>query len=305
MPVALVAASAAACIALLATPASADEPRVVEHPVVDVHPSETAPATGGGDAQLPASVAPLGTSAAPEPLEPAAVRAAPVASDAGNAAPARRSWTDRFGLDLTAATWVPLSVGPELTVELPGRILLQAHLGWMPDLYRQTVSNGLEDAGVYDAKVGDLVDGAVRSATTWRVAAGWRPFEKAGLELTAGYAHVALDGATTTSEITPLVTSDIAEQLNRELGETNINLQSSIDNFTLAAGWRFLIADRLVIRASLGYLQSFSSDTSLEIASRPDLAALAEPTVRSLLHEQYTRYVKIPVVGLGVGYSFF
>jgi hypothetical protein len=218
---------------------------------------------------------------------------------------ARRSWTDPFGLDLTAATWVPLSVGPELTVEVPGRILLQAHLGWMPELYRRSLSSGLESAGAYDAQVGDLVDGAVRSATTWRVAAGWRPFEHAGLELTVGYAHVALDGATTTSELTPLVAADVADQLNAELGNTSINLRSSIDSFTLAAGWRFTIAERLVIRANVGYLQAFSSESSLEIASRPDLAGLAEPTVQALLHDDYMRYIKIPVVGLGIGYRFF
>jgi opacity protein-like surface antigen len=239
------------------------------------------------------------------PLEPAPASGAPVASDSGEVAPANWRWTDGFGLDLTAATWVPLSVGPEVTVELPGRILLQAHLGWMPGLYEGALSGGLQSAGVYDAKVGDLVDGAVRSATTWRLAAGWRPFEKAGLELTVGYAHVALDGSTTTRELTPLVTADIAEQLNDELGDTNIHLRSSVDNFTLAAGWRFTIAERVVVRASLGYLQAFNSDSSLEIGSRPDLAALAEPSVQSLLHEQYTRYVRIPVVGLGVGYSFF
>jgi hypothetical protein len=217
----------------------------------------------------------------------------------------RPHWTDPFALDLSAATWVPLSVGPELTVELPGRVLAQIHVGWMPELYSHTMTDALQDAGVYDAEVGNLVDGAVQGATTWRVAAGWRPFERAGLELTVGYAHVALDGATRTSELIPLVPPDVADELNDELGDTGIDLDSSIHHFTVAAGWRWLIADHLVIRANVGYLQSFASDSTLDIQGRPDLTSLAAPTVESVLHDQYMRYIRIPVVGLGVGYRFF
>jgi hypothetical protein len=217
----------------------------------------------------------------------------------------RHSWTEPFALDLSAATWVPLSVGPELAFELPGRVLAQVHLGWMPELYSHTLTNVLEDAGVYDRQVGDLVDGAVQGATTWRVAAGWRPFESAGLELAVGYAHVALDGATRTSELIPFVPPDVADELNAEVGDIGINLDSSIHHFTIAAGWRWLIADHLVIRANVGYLQAFASHSTLDIEGRPDLTSLAAPTVESVLHDHYMRYIKIPVVGLGVGYRFF
>jgi hypothetical protein len=217
----------------------------------------------------------------------------------------RAHWTDPFGLDLSASTWVPLSVGPELTVELPGRLLAQVHLGWMPEFYSHTMTSALEDAGAYDAEVGDLVDGVVQGATTWRISAGWRPFERAGLELTVGYAHVALDGATRTSELIPFVPADDADELNEEIGDIGIDLDSSIHHVTIAAGWRWLIADHLVIRANVGYLQAFASDSKLDIEGRPDLTDLAAPTVESVLHDHYMRYIKIPVVGLGVGYRFF
>jgi hypothetical protein len=211
-----------------------------------------------------------------------------------------------FALDLSAVTWIPLSVGPELSFELPGRVLAQVHLGWMPELYSHTLTNSLEDAGVYDGEISDLVDGAVRGATIWRLSAGWRPFPRAGLELTLGYAHVALDGATNSDEVIPLVPDDVADEISAEVGnDVDVNLDSSIHHFTVGVGWRWLIADHLVIRANVGYLQAFASDSKLDIQGRPDLTGLAAPTVESVLHDHYMRYVKLPVVGFGVGYRFF
>lgn len=229
----------------------------------------------------------------------------PLASDRTSMHARQRHWTEPFALDLSAATWIPLSAGPELALELPGRVIAQVHLGWMPELYSQTMTDALEDAGVYGPEIGDLVDGAVRGARTWRLAAGWRPFESAGLELTVGYAHVAVDGATNTTELVPLVPQDVGEELTAELGDANIDLDSSIHHFTLAVGWRWLVAEHLVVRANLGYLQAFAADSALDIEGRPDLTSLAEPAVQAVLHEQYLRYIKIPVVGLGVGYRFF
>jgi hypothetical protein len=262
-------------------------------------------ALGAAPALAAEAGSPNRAGATPSYVQYTVVPGGPSAGDSAAWSGPRRDWTDAFALDLSAATWVPLSVGPELTVELPGRVLAQIHVGWMPELYSHTMTNALQDAGVYDAEVGNLVDGAVQGATTWRIAAGWRPFERAGLELTVGYAHVALDGATRTSELIPLVPADVADELNAELGDTGINLDSSIHHFTIAAGWRWLIADHLVIRANVGYLQAFASDSTLDIQGRPDLTSLAAPTVESVLHDQYMRYIKIPVVGLGVGYRFF
>jgi hypothetical protein len=249
-----------------------------------------------------------GISSSPAEPQPSVVQLSPppVETDRAQSTAPAHHWTEAFALDLSASTWVPLSVGPEVTLELPGRLLLQAHVGWMPELYSQTVTGTLEDTGAIDRDIHDLVDGAVRGATTWRIAAGWRPFESAGLELTVGYAHVALDGATNSDDLLPFVPPDVVEELVAEVGnDVEIDLDSSIHHFTAAAGWRWLIADRLVIRASLGYLQSVASSSSLDIGGRPDLTSIAEPTVRATLNDRYMRYIKIPVVGLGVGYRFF
>src|SRR5688572_19497703 len=53
-----------------------------------------------------------------------------------------------FAADVMVTTLIPLSLGPELSVELPGRVLAQVHLGWMPELYSNAITGALEDAGV-------------------------------------------------------------------------------------------------------------------------------------------------------------
>lgn len=269
-------------------------------------PAVAYPASPYPPSPYPASPYPANLSYPPPP-DATSLSAPPLPpTDRSEAAAQQRHGADPFALDLSAITWIPLSVGPELSIELPGRVLAQVHLGWMPELYSQTLTNSLEDAGVYDSEIGNLVDGAVRGATIWRLAAGWRPFPRAGLEITFGYAHVALDGATNSDEVIPLVPEDVADEIAAEVGsDVDVNLDSSIHHFTIGAGWRWLIADRLVIRASIGYLQAFASSSTLDIQDRPDLTSLAAPTVESVLHEHYMRYVKLPVIGLGVGYRFF
>lgn len=238
--------------------------------------------------------------------EPEAVIAAPgsIAPDrSAGTAPARRARP--FAADVTATTLVPLSVGPELSIELPGRVLVNAHLGWMPELYSDAITGVLEDAGVYDGAVGALVDGAFQGASTWRLGVGWRPLASAGLELGASYVRTEMDGATTTAEIVRLVPPALAEQIEEQTGNIGLALDSRLHQLMLGVGWRWLVADRLVIRASLSYLQAFDSRSEIEIESFPSLTRAAEPFVNGMLHDHYMQYVKIPVVGLGVGYRFF
>lgn len=210
-----------------------------------------------------------------------------------------------FAADVTATTLIPLSVGPELVVELPGRVLTHAHLGWMPELYSNGITGALEDAGVYDETVGALVDGAFQGATTWRLGVGWRPFPDAGLEMGASYVRLAMDGSTTTAEIMRLVPPELAEQIAEQTGNVGLGLDSTLHHVMIGVGWRWLIAERLVVRANLSYLQAFDSRSEIDIESFPALTRLTEPIVNGVLHDHYMQYVKVPVVGLSVGYRFF
>jgi hypothetical protein len=244
----------------------------------------------------------------PGDVAPPATASTPPGASAYDHAPPPRSARKKklpVSLDLGASTWLPLSVGPELDAELPGRVLLSAHLGWMPELYSRTLTDGLEDAGIYDSTVGALVDGALDSATTWRFMAGWRPLERYGLEVWLGYSHVSLSGESRVGEIAPLLDASLADQIVNQVGDRAARLESSLDQVSFSVGWRWLIAERLLLRANIGYLQAFDSSSRVEIEGSPALTALVQPTVDTVLHEHYMNYVKMPVVGLGVAYRFF
>ncbi len=228
--------------------------------------------------------------------------------DAASLMPSPPPQRDDFALDIGATTIVPLSFGPELHVQLPAGILAQIHLGWMPEVYSQALTDGLENAGVYDATIGGLVDGSFEGATTWRLGLGYRPFADYGLELGIGYVHVAMEGATSTTEVMALVPPELAAEIAEVTSRTDdvqVNLDSSLHHLMLNVGWRWLIAERFTIAANVGYLQAVGTSSELEIEAFPRLSNLATPIVDEVLHEHYMRYVKIPVVGLGVGYRFF
>lgn len=220
----------------------------------------------------------------------------------GSAAPERAR---PLALDLGVATRIPLSAGPELSLELPGRLLLQAHLGWMPGAYSRAVTGALRGSGLYDAAVQSLIDDTLDSVTTTSLSAGWRPFSSAGLELFAGYTNISLAGATSSSELIPIVARDVAQQLREELGlDVDLRLRSSVHAMRVGLGWRWLIARHVVVRANVEYMKAFASSSRLDIASFPEVTRLAAPTAQQLLNDYYVRYVSLPLVGLSLGIRF-
>jgi len=221
------------------------------------------------------------------------------AEQLGNSASAQ---TRAVAFDLAASTRVPLSVGPELSLELPGRVLLQGHLGWMPGLYSRAVSGALRDGGLYGAAVQALIDDTLQSVTTSSLSAGWRPFPGAGLELFAGYTHISLSGATRSGAVISVLSRDVAQELRTELGEeADLRLASSLHAMRAGLGWRWLIARHIVVRASIEYMKAFASSSRLESDSFPNLTNLAAPVAQQLLNQHYVRYVSLPLFGLSLG----
>jgi len=103
---------------------------------------------------------------APAPVEP--VRDA--VSDPGP----RRQGNVHF--DLGFGTELPISLGGVGTLELPGRILLQLGLGFMPHGYAYAIDGALTSLGAYDQTVSQLIRNSLGNSFVLRASAGWRPF---------------------------------------------------------------------------------------------------------------------------------
>jgi hypothetical protein len=199
---------------------------------------------------------------------------------------------------------VPLSLGGQGTLELPGRLLLQLDLGWMPPAYGSAINGLVQAVGGYDAAIGQIVDAALEDALVVRVSGGWRPFPSAGFEITGGYTHVSLSGSVSPEAVADVVGGDFASQVAAELLTSDIDLSSQLHNFHVALGWRWVAWDHLVIRANLGYTQTVGSSTSVDTPDSKEAVAIANPVVDREMGKVYETYVKLPVVGLSGGYRF-
>ncbi len=205
--------------------------------------------------------------------------------------------------DLALTTHVPLSIGGAATLELPGRVLLQVDLGWMPPAYGSAINSLVKSFGAYDEGVAALVDAALDDAMVVRAAAGWRPFPSAGFEITGGYTYVALSGSVSPADLAAVVAGDFASEVAQEL-EQDITLDSELHNIHVALGWRWVAWDHLVIRANLGYTQTLGSSSSVSIPDHREGEVMANPVVDAELGDIYQQYVKLPVLSLGAGYRF-
>lgn len=208
--------------------------------------------------------------------------------------------------DLAVVTYVPLSVGGQLSLELPARILLQADVGWMPHAYGSLINGLVSRWGAYDPAIAALVDGVLDDALVVRASAGWRPFPSAGFEMIGGYTMVRLTGSIAPGDLAAAVQSDLGDEaaavLGTQLGD-EVGLVSQLHNFHVALGWRWVAFDHLLIRANIGYTQTLASKSSVK-TDKPDLEALVNPVVDEELGAIYKRYVKLPVVGVSAGYRF-
>ncbi len=141
-----------------------------------------------------------------------------------------------------------------------------------------------------------------------RASAGFRPFSSHGLEIMGGYTLASLGGGVSARQAVEAV-SGVA--VPAEIPDAQIQLRTTIHSLHVSLGWRWVVADHFVIRASLAYLQSVGSSSSLavpaSVAAVPAVAARVDQVsqaVDTTLNDSYTKYAKLPVMGLSLGYRF-
>ena len=217
---------------------------------------------------------------------------------------AKPSWA----VDLAVVTEFPLMVGGQLSVELPGRILLQGEGGVLPSAYVNTLDNALMSARAYSATTSTIVRSALANSLVARATAGWRPFTDHGFEITGGYTLLSLGGGVSAKAAVEALTG---AALPSEIADVDVPVHSTIHCFHVALGWRWVIADHVVIRLNASYVQGVASSSSVElpsgVAASPAVAAklaTANQLIDTKLNDIYTSYLKMPVVGLSLGYRF-
>jgi hypothetical protein len=220
-------------------------------------------------------------------------------------APPRQS---SAAFDLGVVTELPLLLGGQATLELPYGILLQSEVGVLPPAYVNAIDGALTSAGAYGSTTSDLVRSGLSNSLIVGVSGGWRPFRDHGLELLGGYTLASLGGGLSAKETIEAATG---VTLPAAVPDEQIPIHSTIHAVHASIGWRWLLTDHLALRASLGYLQAVASSSQVGlpagVTSNAMVAtqlATVNQVVNSTLNDTYTKYVKLPVLGLSLAYRF-
>lgn len=217
---------------------------------------------------------------------------------------------DPWHVDVAAGTELPIAMGGMVTAELPYRILLRADLGLLPKPYAYLIDDFLRAVGSYSDLVSKLIRAGLGDSAVVRLGAGWRPFEDHGFEVLGGYTLVTLGGSLSARDtIQAFLEAKGSEQEVPSDEGRGIPLHATLHSFHVTLGWRWLLwDDRLVLRASLTYLQCVAASSGVDITARSlkmqARVNAVNQEINGYLSPYFTTWVKAPVVGLSLGYRF-
>jgi hypothetical protein len=199
---------------------------------------------------------------------------------------------DGVALDLAVGTEFPLSVGGEATLELPGRLLAQMHVGWLPSAYVRTLNGLATKAGWYGQQTASVIESTIDGAYVLRPAVGWRPVASSGFEIWAGYTHVRLDGGTSPRE---LEEAGVVDEMPG--GSRRIPVHGRLHAVQALIGWSFLPTEDVVLRAGIGYTKVLGADVKVKSSS-----AAANRRASRELEDAVTDYVQSVELQLTAGF---
>jgi hypothetical protein len=255
-------------------------------------------------------LAPPAPAAAP-PAPPAAAPPAPPAA----AAPQRPTRTERapkgrsVAWDIGLATAFPVMVlGVESVLELPYGFQLRADVGWLGTPYVEAIDSTLLALGAYGSgstaeATSELIRAALRNSLTGRVGVGIRPIPSSGFELFGGYTFDALGGSLGPKAAIEAVTG---QSFPNDSVALEARIRSALHSVHVGVGWRWVIEESVVIRASLEYLQTLASSTEVWLDGPKGQRAvppISEAT-NAYLNGIFTTWVKAPVVSVSAGFRF-
>lgn len=209
-------------------------------------------------------------------------------------------------LDLTAGTVLPLEVGGRMQLEMPGRVRVGVHAGWLPPDYVDLVHAISLAAGWYDELTAALISAALDDAALVGGDVSWRPLPKHGFFFGAGYQAALLGGGLTSAEVVEAVGGASA---GRARGDDTPELLASatVHQVTVQVGWEEAFLDRVVLRVALGGAFTVASSSTITPDGRdPRQGAEAVYAAGAdALDQTMTSYVHTPTIDVSLGYRFF
>jgi hypothetical protein len=194
------------------------------------------------------------------------------------------------------ATAVPTAVGANVRIETPYRFLIDVMAGGNP--YADGLG-GLVEAYGGGASAHALVGAIGGSAGIFRLQAGMRPSPDAGLEILAGYTLMYSSPTVTRATLEAVTGQSFAYS-----GFDSTQLQVAIHAVSAELGWRFVIADHLVLRIGVGGTFTAAASAHLTV---PDAMREASPAVaesESQIASNIARYGFVPEARVALGWRF-
>ncbi len=211
-------------------------------------------------------------------------------------------------LDIEAVTDIPISLGVNLALELPGGWRASSGVGVLPAGYVSLINAVVESIpDTYDEATGDLIEETLQQSLVWRTHVGWQ--SAWGIYFDAGYGLITLGGGTSTEAVLAALTGIDAPSTGGSTSDYDI--ASTLHMIDLEVGWKRVYQDRWTVRAALGFTGTLAASSTVKATFVPDrpagqrLVAEFEDFVEDYLVDTYTSYVFSPVVTVAFGYRFF
>lgn len=214
----------------------------------------------------------------------------------------RRGWH----LGIEAVTDIPINVGGQITLVMPGGFRLSTSFGVLPRRYLETVNGVIVAAGGYDEATATLVLDLLDNPFVFRAHAGWRPSRAHGFYMEVGYGMATIDGGLASSA---LLASAMGQSLPpRVPGDLEFVVDSTIHMVDVEVGWELVFADHVVLRFAVGAALTVGAHTQIT----PDEAVRNLPSIdeytqqaSEVISDIYREYVFTPTVSVDLGYRFF
>jgi hypothetical protein len=195
--------------------------------------------------------------------------------------------SDAWLLALEGATYAPVDVGLQASLELPVGLRVSGGYGFTPSKYVEWLTKAGASASGTDALT--LLASGFESGRVWRVQAGIRPFRKLGLYLDGGYAQLHLKGALD------------AAVLGNVAGAGTYEAASTIRMWQLVLGYQASIANHLVLAIGAGVLFTKDAKTTLR---GPGIDASFASKATEAFDETLERYGVMPTLTVRLGFDF-